>query len=241
MKDQILELKKQGRREKFKAGLNILLNKRQNSNLSDEDEAIDDLLSVVNVENVENVQVEQVEQSTAMDQILDFPMGIYGNLDSSYNVDMDSGISNCYNEGYESSQYQFDYSPQTSPVSDAFDDVPIFDQATLILICQKIKAIEGHLECFKTVNSVILKRALESEENETLLDKDNYLYLRAVRGILLHKMFGELMDYQVRESLMSIAHNIDLLLHPELEVSFDTNEPFCFEKWSDKFIKNHSD
>lgn len=242
--DQILELERERRRERFKAELEAKLKKRREAS------AIVDLVSPVeDCGIVENVPV--LEPPMCFHQIMDYQMKTYRNPELPQNVDMDSGLSgtmeasessNWDNDDYDSNQYQISY---TSNSPGSFSDVdPVFDKATLILICLNIKAIEEHLDYFKTVNSLILKRALESkerDEKDEVLDRDNYLYLRAVRGAVLHKMLGEKLDYKVRESLMSIVQNIDLILHPQLKVDFNTNEPFSYEEWSEIFIENHSD
>lgn len=147
-------------------------------------------------------------------------------------------LSDSSNSDSEDRYDHFKYTPQSPTV--------LFDKTTLISICEKITALKVHLDCFDVINSLILKRALKNQSSvgfasETLLDRDNYYYLKTVRGALIHKALGEEMDERVLEFMMNICQDIDELLHPILECLFNYNESFNYEEWSDIFIENHSD
>lgn len=232
------------RKEKFKAAVEALLNKRNKDNLSDETTATDDVLSPKHEENVENViqpiKLHQILENKKLRDFHDeFRNAEYRNPDPP-NADVDSGVS----ETMENFNWdnEDDDTPQ-SPAPVISNVVPSFDQPSMISICQKINAIDDHLCYFNVVNSLILKRAEAGYTNEEIqLDRDNYLFLKTVRGALIHKALGEKMEDQVLTSMMNICQDIDELLHPNVQVLYDNfNESFSFEEWSEIFIENHSD
>ncbi|CAO1414686.1 unnamed protein product, partial [Diamesa serratosioi] len=111
-----------------------------------------------------------------------------------------------------------------SPILPHSDVLTPFDRTILISICQKITAID--IGYFDKINSLILKKALKDQyldgfSYETLLDRDNYLFLKTVRGALIHKALGEEMEEQVLNSMMNICQNIDEILHP-IRTNFPT-------------------
>lgn len=236
------------RKEKFKAAVEALLNKQNKDNLSDKATATDDVLSPKNEENVENInqpmKLDQVLENKKLTDFHDeFRIAEYRNPDPP-NVDVDSGVSETMeNFNWDNDD---DDTPQ-SPAAVITNTVPSFDQPSMISICQKINAIDDHLCYFNVINSLILKRAEELSSlgytnDEIQLDRDNYLFLKTVRGALIHKALGEKMEDQVLTSMMNICQDIDELLHPKVQVLYDNfNESFSFEEWSEIFIENHSD